>query len=148
MEDVHTVTSGLSSRPEDRPGALFDVESSDDLPLFVYRFPDPGDYPYFCRPHEDMGMKGRVLVQETFIRGDSTADGQVDITDAVSTLGFLFLGGSAGNCADALDANDDGALDIGDPIFTLTYLFLGGVDIPAPFPLRGADRSGDSLICA
>jgi len=61
MEGVHTVTSGLSSKPEDNPGELFDVDSSCDNPRFVYRYVVPDSYPYFCRPHELMGMTGRVF---------------------------------------------------------------------------------------
>lgn len=146
-EGFHTVTSGLSSRPENDPGALFDEESSDALPVFVYRFEAAGDYPFFCIPHEDMGMKGMIHVQEKFVRGDASGNGIVDISDAVRTLDFLFLGGKIRCCDDALDSNDDGAVDIGDPVFTLNYLFIGGARIPTPFPLAGGDRTVDGLLC-
>ncbi len=59
----HTVTSGASSAPGDNPGALFDEASDDGHPVFSHTFDQPGDYPYFCRFHEAMGMKGAVLVQ-------------------------------------------------------------------------------------
>jgi len=146
-EGVHTVTSGLSSSPGDNPGALFDEELSNALPVFVYRFEDAGDFPFFCIPHEHMGMKGRIHVQEKFVRGDATGEGNVDISDAVAILNFLFLGGSVRCCDDALDANDDGAIDIGDPVFTLNFLFIGGAKIPPPYPLAGGDRSDDALLC-
>ena len=146
-EGLHTVTSGLSSEPAEKPGELFDEESSDALPVFVFQYFEVGDYPFFCRPHEEMGMKGKVHVQEKFVRGDASGDGVVDISDAVKILNFLFLGGPARCCEDALDANDDGAVDIGDPVFALNFLFLGGAKIPAPYPLAGGDRTEDSLIC-
>ena len=92
MEAFHTVTSGRSSAPEDNPGELFDEESSDERPLFVYEFTSPGEYPYFCRPHQQLDMVGTIWVQQTFIRGDATGDGELDISDAVATLSFLFLG--------------------------------------------------------
>lgn len=147
MEDFHTVTSGLSSNAEDRPGELFDEESSDARPIFVYQFSEAGEYPYFCRPHEHMGMTGRVHVQEKFVRGDASGDRVVDISDAVFVLSFLFLGGPSSCCDDALDANDDGVVDIGDPVFALNFLFLGGAKIPAPYPLASGDRSEDGLQC-
>lgn len=147
MEDFHTVTSGLSSRPEDNPGALFDVESSCARPIFVYRFESPDTYPYFCRPHETMGMTGKVHVQDLFIRGDATGDESVDISDAIVTLNFLFLGRTARPCLDAFDTNDDGTVNISDAIFTLTFLFLGDAEMPKPYPLAGGDRTEDGLLC-
>jgi plastocyanin len=146
-EDYHTVTSGLSSLPEDDPGALFDVESSDFLPIFVYRFESSTVLPYFCRPHETMGMTGVIYVQEKFVRGDVNGDLVVDVSDAVSLLLFLFGGGRAHPCLDALDANDDGEVNLSDAIFTLDFLFRGGAEIPRPFPRLGADRTPDGLEC-
>ncbi len=147
MEDDHTVTSGLSSEPSDLPGALFDALSSDALPVFAFQFLKAGEYPYFCRPHEHMGMKGRIHVQKKFVRGDASGEGFVNITDAISILNFLFLGEPARDCRDALDSNDDGVVNLGDPIFTLNFLFLGGVKMPAPYPLPGGDRTDDLLPC-
>jgi plastocyanin len=147
MEDFHTVTSGRSSNPEDSPGALFDEDSSDELPIFVYQFTMAGEYPYFCRPHEHLAMVGTIFVQKLFLRGDTTGDAALDISDAVATLNFLFAGTGRPFCDDAMDSNDDGQVDIADPIFALGYLFLGTEEIPRPFPLRGADRTEDELLC-
>src|SRR6266508_4172226 len=71
-------------------------------------------------------LSPRADAQGTFLRGDSNADGAVDLSDAVFTLAFLFSGGSAPACREASDANDDGATDLSDPIYTLSFLFLGG----------------------
>lgn len=83
-----------------------------------------------------------------FTRGDSTADGQVDISDAVCALLYLFVEGKMPcrhpSCLDAVDANDDGALDITDPIYLLGYLFLGGTKPPPPAPGScGSDPTAD-----
>jgi hypothetical protein len=58
-------------------------------------------------------------------RGDANVDNAVDLSDAVYTLSFLFLGGPAPSCSGAADANGDGMIDITDPIATLVTLFLG-----------------------
>jgi len=61
QEHGHTITSGVSSKAADRPGAEFDAE----LPqggTFEFVFDEVGDHPYFCRPHEAMGMKGVITV--------------------------------------------------------------------------------------
>ena len=82
-----------------------------------------------------------------FLRGDSNDDGQVDVSDAVAVLGYLFQGGEAPYCADAADANDDGSVDIGDSIVILRSLFQGTARIRAPYPRAGYDRTPDELDC-
>jgi hypothetical protein len=83
-----------------------------------------------------------------FRRGDANGDGAADISDAIATLGFLFLGESGLDCRDAADANDDGLLDISDAIATLGVLFLGEGEIPPPgMASCGVDPTGDELDC-
>jgi hypothetical protein len=68
--------------------------------------------------------------------GDANLDLRVDLSDAVSLLGHLFLGrperlpcgdGTAGDRANIalLDSNGDGRIDISDASFLLGFLFLG-----------------------
>ncbi len=68
----------------------------------------------------------------SFRRADANADGDVDVSDAISTLSWLFEGGEQPTCLDAADSNDDGVADISDPIFTLNALFLEAPPIPHP----------------
>lgn len=81
---------------------------------------DPGCWPQWARP------------------GDCNADGNLDISDAVCLLGFLFLGNPAAlPCGDGtredpsnlwhLDGNGDGRIDLSDAVHTLSFLFAGGV---------------------
>jgi hypothetical protein len=81
-----------------------------------------------------------------FRRGDSSADGNVDIGDAVVTLDFLFTGGLI-SCDNAADTNDDGSLDIADAIALLGYLFSGATPPPPPFSDCGIDPTVDALEC-
>ena len=83
-----------------------------------------------------------------FLRADANADGEIDISDAVKVLLFLFAGGDALGCEKAGDANDDGALDVTDPVFVLDRLFRGGSAPPAPSSRCGADPTIDDLACA
>jgi|GEM_PF-502610 len=74
----------------------------------------------------------------------------IDISDAISLLGHLFLGGPAPPCRDAADANDDGAVDISDAIKILAHLFGGGaadVTLLQPWPEPGIDPTEDPLGC-
>jgi hypothetical protein len=81
-----------------------------------------------------------------FRRADSNASGDLNITDGVFVLNYLFLGGPEPPCHDAADANDDNQLNITDGVFILNYLFLGGTTPPAPGPdTCGPDPSADDL---
>jgi hypothetical protein len=83
-----------------------------------------------------------------FLRGDTDGSGLLDLTDAISLLGHVFLGEPALlPCPDAADADDSGALDITDAITILGHLFLGAHAPPAPFPFPGIDPTPDDLGC-
>ena len=95
-------------------------------------------------------VEGRISVMPdiaTFRRGDSNDDDKVDLSDAVRTLNFLFLGTPPLVCLDAADFNDDGQIDVSDPIATLGFLFLDGNVPPPPFPEDGLDPTEDSMVC-
>lgn len=60
----HTVTSGTGTA-DPNAGALFDAPLNSLSTSFSYAFADTaGIYPYFCRPHALVGMKGVVIVEE------------------------------------------------------------------------------------
>jgi hypothetical protein len=82
-----------------------------------------------------------------FLRGDSNADGGVNLTDAVEALLFLFAGGGEPACMDAADADDGGSIEITDAVVLLRGLFQGGPALPEPYPTCGADPSADRLGC-
>ncbi len=65
---------------------------------------------------------------------DCNTDGRINIADAQCMLNWLFLGGPAPGCRDAMDFNGDVRLNIADGISGLNYLFLGG---PGPVAGRG-----------
>lgn len=80
-----------------------------------------------------------------FIRGDSNASGEADISDGVFTLGFLFRSERRPPCLSAADSNGDGGIDISDAVYIFQYLFAGGDSPPAPFPGCGVlDRPGEA----
>lgn len=84
-----------------------------------------------------------------FQRGDANVDGVENLSDAVTVLGYLFLGAPRElACQKAADMNDDGKLDIADPSALLGYLFLGSTPrLPAPFQACGTDPTPDGLKC-
>ena len=82
-----------------------------------------------------------------FIRGDANGDSAVDISDALTSLHFLYIGDRRPFCFDAADATDDGLLDVSDPIRTLDFLFLGGAPLPPPTGTPGKDPTPDGMTC-
>ncbi|MCA8958948.1 MAG: hypothetical protein KDC38_00485 [Planctomycetes bacterium] len=87
-----------------------------------------------------------VFDQPSFIRGDSNADGNIDIADPIYNLGYLFQSGPS-QCLDAQDVNDDGNVDIADPIFNLSFLFQSGATPLPPYPDCGQDPTEDTTEC-
>jgi PKD repeat protein len=69
-----------------------------------------------------------------FQRGDCNDDGEVDISDAVCILGWLFLGLADPGCVAVTDTNGDARPDISDATYLLNHLFLGGTAPVAPYP--------------
>lgn len=124
------------------PGAIVTttLAFADDLPLgagtsiAAFR---PGDARP-CGP-EDLTLELEVA-QDPWIRGDSNGDGHVDISDAITTLGHLFLGAPAG-CERGAEVNLDGEVDLTDAIALLGHLFLGRDPPPPPFPDCGMAES-------
>jgi hypothetical protein len=82
-----------------------------------------------------------------FIRGDSNADGTVNLADGIYILQRLFASGPAVTCLDAGDANDDEGLNLADAIYIFQNLFANGPSPPAPYPDCGEDPGGDTLDC-
>ncbi len=104
----------------------------------------------FPRFNSGRGDLAAFPVGDHFIRGDANADGAVDISDGVFTLGWLFLGTDEPSCLDAADMNDSGGFqpDISDAVYLLNWLFLGTAAPPSPGPVEcGADITVDELDC-
>jgi hypothetical protein len=79
--------------------------------------------------HQVAGPLGPI-----FHRGDASADGDVNLTDAIFILSFLFTGGAPPGCLETADVDNDAAVNITDAVALLGFLFLGGPAPAAPGP--------------
>jgi len=95
----------------------------------------------------DIGAYEVLLTDTPFKRGDTNADGSLNIADAIRILGYLFSGSRLVYCLKALDANDDGGVNIADAVKVLGHLFGGEGDLPDPFAACGSDPTQDELSC-
>jgi len=82
-----------------------------------------------------------------FTRGDVDMSVEVNITDAVRILSWLFTGGEPLPCHSSADTDDNAAVDLTDAIYLLRFLFLSGDPPAAPFPGCGKDPTIDDLGC-
>jgi hypothetical protein len=72
----------------------------------------------------------------SFRRGDTDGSGKLDLTDAIATLQFLYMGYTAPACKDAADTDDSGTLDLTDAIASLQFQFMGGTAPASPGPVN------------
>jgi hypothetical protein len=75
--------------------------------------------------------------------GDANNDGEIDISDAVFLISYIYSGGAApADCNYPFgmgDANGDGRVSVADAIFLIGYMFSGG---PAPHCADGYQEPG------
>jgi hypothetical protein len=84
---------------------------------------------------------------ESFIRADANQSGDVDLSDAIAILGYLFLGTAALPCEAAADTDRGGEVDLSDAVAILAYLYGGGGAPATPFPDCGLALAGEPLGC-
>jgi len=101
-----------------------------------------------CFGTVDLGAYETCELAVPFRRGDSNADGESNLSDAISTLSFLFGGEPELDCEKAADTDDDGRVLLTDAIYLLGFLFQGGREPPAPFRDCGLDETSDQLTCS
>jgi outer membrane protein assembly factor BamB len=63
--------------------------------------------------------------------GDCNDDGNINISDAVWIINYVFIGGDAPNPLCVGDANADGGVNVSDAVHIINYVFIGG-DPPDP----------------
>ncbi len=125
--------------------------------LFAGEIDDVRAYTFALSAEEVAELAGRDVPPSGFVRGDPNSDGQINITDGINILGFLFLGDAAPACMDSADVNDDGAIQLTDAVGIFNFLFLGFGPPSPPSPLSGQryaasdcgeDPNDDALDCA
>ena len=127
--------------------AAWTLDPQADGTAFVYaRFRDAAG-------NESIGVESASIVVETpeglgpFSRGDCNGDADLNLTDPVFLLQYLFLRGDRPPCLLACDADDRGQLNIADAVNVLNLLFNAGDPLPPPFPGCGRAPARGELDC-
>lgn len=106
-----------------------------------------GEMDYVCWDSTGVYAPGEDIIdppRPEFFRGDTNGNGTMDLTDGIFIFYFLFLGGPASSCNEAIDTNNSGTVDLTDGVVVLNHLFLGGPPPPAPGPPAGGACGPDT----
>ena len=117
--------------------------------------PGPGVHRYHIVSMEGDSESFPVVVSTrprgvpgTFIRGDVNSDGQLNLSDGIALINYLFLTHIQPDCLDAADADDSGKLNLLDVTEILNRLFFGADSLPPPGPeTPWFDSTDDELSC-
>ena len=58
--------------------------------------------------------------------GDANGDATVNVSDAVSIINYVFVGGDPPDPLKAGDVNCDGTCNVSDAVYIINYVFVGG----------------------
>jgi len=61
-----------------------------------------------------------------WICGDCNADGNVNVSDAVFIINFVFVGGSEPEPMESGEVNCDGGVNVSDAVYIINYVFVSG----------------------
>jgi hypothetical protein len=86
--------------------------------LMIDTWPSPN-----CIPDYDL-MVYRVLPE--YICGDANADNDVNVSDAIFIINFVFAGGIPPDPFEAADTNCDFEINVSDAVFIINYIFTAG----------------------
>jgi len=75
------------------------------------------------------------IYESPYLCGDANSDKVADVSDAVSIINYVFVGGNPPQPYQAGDANCDGPVDVSDAVWIISYVFTGGN--------RPCDTNGD-----
>jgi glucose/arabinose dehydrogenase len=86
------------------------------------------------------------LVPGEVLRGDGNADGEINISDPIAALLYMFSGAEAA-CALAMDIDANGEVNVTDAVRLLNHLFVEGPGPEAPYPDCGVAANREALPC-
>ncbi len=77
----------------------------------------------------EIRLKGEGVIpieKPKFRRGDANSDGNIDVSDIIYLINYLFKGGPLPVPLIAGDSNNDEEVTVSDVIYLINYLFKGG----------------------
>jgi agmatine deiminase len=125
-DPVHyTVYFGTSNPP---PSYATEVtETTYDLPVLDY----DTHYYWYVKCYDGYGGISSMAVCDfttelNYVCGDANGDLAVNVSDAVSIINFVFVGGDAPDPYESGDVNCDGSVNVSDAVWIINYVFVEG----------------------
>jgi hypothetical protein len=100
-------------------------------------FEDKAGTPYYCDVYTIWTSLTVTGISSRFTCGDANSDGDVNVSDAVYIINYVFVGGDPPNPLAAGDVNCDGTCNVSDAVWIINYVFVGG-NMPC-------DTTGDGI---
>ena len=101
----------------------FDSVFFDPIGEFVFAAGDGGT---IAPAYNDNGTDDLIIQESSYICGDATGSGDVDIDDVVHLIAYIFSGGPAPVPYESGDADCSETVDIDDVVWLIGYIFSGG----------------------
>lgn len=73
-----------------------------------------------------MTAEMELLGEPNYICGDANGDQDINVSDAVYIINFVFVSGPAPDPMEAADANCDTAINVSDAVYIINFVFIGG----------------------
>ncbi|MBD3219366.1 MAG: hypothetical protein GF310_13925 [candidate division Zixibacteria bacterium] len=92
--------------------------------------PDAGIYTFTAQVIDAAGSADQqefsVNIGVPYICGDANNDEEVNVSDAVLIINYVFMGSSPPDPLEAGDSNCDASVNISDAVMLINYIFVGG----------------------
>ncbi len=137
--DEDNVTFTLYFGPSDPPGFMAGglTDPAYDLPELAY----DTEYFGYIRAYDGYvyvaGPTCSFTTERDYICGDANGDEDVNVSDAVYIINYIFAGGNPPDPMEAGDVNCDAVVNVSDAVWIINYVFAGG-KIPC-------DTDGDDI---
>ncbi|HDS01724.1 MAG TPA: hypothetical protein ENO07_06860, partial [candidate division Zixibacteria bacterium] len=69
-----------------------------------------------------------IPAEPEYICGDANADENVNVSDAVYIINYVFIGGLEPEPYESGEVNCDGAVNVSDAVYIINYIFVGGTE--------------------
>jgi hypothetical protein len=89
---------------------------------------DPGNSPL------ELTAELEVSTEPFYTCGDANADDEVNVSDAVLIINYIFIQGPAPDPLEAGNVNCDGEVNVSDAVYIINFIFIGGPDPCAGCP--------------
>jgi hypothetical protein len=126
-EEVSVISSPAALQPSEMPecdNGIFSwlIETGyEGLWTYEVQGSDPYGETASCQFQVDVSTS-------QYLCGDANSDGNVNVSDAVQIINYVFIGGESPQPYLAGDTNCDNSVNVSDAVWIINYVFIGGAE--------------------